>query len=309
MTAPTYVGRTCPLCRTPIQPDSAVAVCSACGVPHHRACWEHHGRCTTPGCPGMAFDPAAESMPSTPEAALVSAEPAFAAPSPQPASVLPPPQPAQPMPGAHLPPQQTQTYPPPQQFIPPPAYPNQAFASPNQRTEYMYLEQNVLVIRKGLALPPICIATGTNLNLEHRQRNEIWVQGWLAFLILFGVVGIVIYFVVYFCTKQSGSFAFFINRDAEARHRWIVALDWLAFPVLFASSFVFFLNEGIFGDFAMGFGILMIFISIFGPAIAYLVFHKKYTVTKMEGEYIWLKFRNPSIAPALYHAFYSQWQQ
>ena len=52
MTHGTYVGKTCPYCQTPIKPGVPVAVCSACGMPHHAECWHENGRCTTFGCSG-----------------------------------------------------------------------------------------------------------------------------------------------------------------------------------------------------------------------------------------------------------------
>lgn len=53
MTHETYVGKTCPYCQTPIKPGVPVAVCSACGMPHHAECWRENGRCTTFGCGGQ----------------------------------------------------------------------------------------------------------------------------------------------------------------------------------------------------------------------------------------------------------------
>ncbi|MGI6294808.1 MAG: RING finger protein [Armatimonadota bacterium] len=46
------VGKTCPYCQYPIKPGEPVIECGQCGMPHHKACWEHNGGCTTYGCSG-----------------------------------------------------------------------------------------------------------------------------------------------------------------------------------------------------------------------------------------------------------------
>lgn len=40
----------CPFCQTEIAPDAERVVCSSCGIPHHRECWQENGGCTTYGC-------------------------------------------------------------------------------------------------------------------------------------------------------------------------------------------------------------------------------------------------------------------
>lgn len=44
------IGKTCPYCQYPIKPGEPVIECGQCGMPHHKACWEHNGGCTTYGC-------------------------------------------------------------------------------------------------------------------------------------------------------------------------------------------------------------------------------------------------------------------
>lgn len=41
----------CPVCGDAVRPDESVR-CPACDTPHHRECWEFHGRCATYGCRG-----------------------------------------------------------------------------------------------------------------------------------------------------------------------------------------------------------------------------------------------------------------
>lgn len=43
-------GKICPYCQSPIKPDSHPVVCTSCGIPHHRQCWEENGGCTSFGC-------------------------------------------------------------------------------------------------------------------------------------------------------------------------------------------------------------------------------------------------------------------
>ena len=45
-----YVGKICPYCKTAIKEGEDVIACPACGIPHHRGCWEENNGCTTFGC-------------------------------------------------------------------------------------------------------------------------------------------------------------------------------------------------------------------------------------------------------------------
>lgn len=46
----TFKNKTCPYCQSKIKDDLDVIVCSLCGTPHHRECYEENGGCTTYGC-------------------------------------------------------------------------------------------------------------------------------------------------------------------------------------------------------------------------------------------------------------------
>lgn len=43
-------NKTCPYCQSKIKSGADFIVCSHCGVPHHRECWEENKGCTTYGC-------------------------------------------------------------------------------------------------------------------------------------------------------------------------------------------------------------------------------------------------------------------
>jgi len=45
-----HVNKTCPFCQSKIGETDRVAVCGACGIPHHEECWRENGGCTTFGC-------------------------------------------------------------------------------------------------------------------------------------------------------------------------------------------------------------------------------------------------------------------
>lgn len=47
-----YVGKICPHCKKELTEDDEIAVCSKCGLPQHKACWEENGGCATYGCIG-----------------------------------------------------------------------------------------------------------------------------------------------------------------------------------------------------------------------------------------------------------------
>jgi ketosteroid isomerase-like protein len=43
-------NKTCPYCQSKIKDSSGFIICSQCGTPHHKECWEENGGCTTYGC-------------------------------------------------------------------------------------------------------------------------------------------------------------------------------------------------------------------------------------------------------------------
>ncbi|MBL8005982.1 MAG: DUF4440 domain-containing protein [Ignavibacteria bacterium] len=43
-------NKTCPYCQSRIKNGADFTVCSHCGVPHHKECWEENKGCTTYGC-------------------------------------------------------------------------------------------------------------------------------------------------------------------------------------------------------------------------------------------------------------------
>lgn len=57
---PAVVGKTCPYCKTSIQPSTKLKVCPSCKVAHHAACWSEKGSCTTRGCSSKDSDDESE---------------------------------------------------------------------------------------------------------------------------------------------------------------------------------------------------------------------------------------------------------
>ncbi len=45
-------GRACPYCRFTLKEGAELAVCGACGAPHHSDCWHDNGGCAVFGCAG-----------------------------------------------------------------------------------------------------------------------------------------------------------------------------------------------------------------------------------------------------------------
>lgn len=52
-----YFGRMCPYCKGVFVDDDEIVICSDCGKPHHRQCWETNRGCTTDDCQGTVESP------------------------------------------------------------------------------------------------------------------------------------------------------------------------------------------------------------------------------------------------------------
>ena len=50
------IGKICPFCKTAITEADEVKVCPACGIPHHKGCWEENHGCTTFGCSEQHYE-------------------------------------------------------------------------------------------------------------------------------------------------------------------------------------------------------------------------------------------------------------
>jgi Oxygen-sensitive ribonucleoside-triphosphate reductase len=50
------IGKVCPFCKTKIKDGDEVIVCPACGIPHHKGCWEENKGCTTFGCKEQHYE-------------------------------------------------------------------------------------------------------------------------------------------------------------------------------------------------------------------------------------------------------------
>jgi len=53
---PDIIGKVCPYCQSAFEPGGPLAVCTACRMPHHAACWAHNHGCTTFGCSEMPYE-------------------------------------------------------------------------------------------------------------------------------------------------------------------------------------------------------------------------------------------------------------
>ncbi len=45
-----YKNKICPYCQSRLKKGADITVCFACGVPHHRECWDENSGCTSYGC-------------------------------------------------------------------------------------------------------------------------------------------------------------------------------------------------------------------------------------------------------------------
>lgn len=60
-------GKTCPYCQSPLKKNADAIICSSCGTPHHKECWDDNKGCTTYGC---KLNPASVESLQIPEGAI-----------------------------------------------------------------------------------------------------------------------------------------------------------------------------------------------------------------------------------------------
>lgn len=268
MTMSTVAGRVCPLCQTAIAPGIEVVACNACGAAYHRACWDRAQHCATPGCAGQPYLAANPPLPTT---APPVASPPPGTPYVQPAPIVPP---------------------------PPPVYPGYGQpSSVGARVGELSLEAgNTLIVPDGFVFPPLCLATGRSDDLVQRRRPESWAPTWVWITIL---AGLLVALIVYYCVRKTGNITISLTRDYLARKTAVLLANWGAFVVLFFGAFFFFNDSD-----TAGIGAIMIIASFIVPLVIAAIFlQNPYTVTKIDQGYLWLKFKQPDMAQAVYETY------
>jgi hypothetical protein len=163
-------------------------------------------------------------------------------------------------------------------------------------------EKNILVIPEGGSLPPICIATGRTDNLVQQKRTEVWCPSWIALILLPTCLviffGLLVLLIIYFAVRKIGNIHIYLNRE-YIHKRMAIFLGNLGLFITIFTSGVLMLRYS--EDNVLG--VVLLLVSFLSPLIIYLIFMQTYTVHKIENGYIWLKFRKPEIAKAIYTAY------
>ena len=82
-------------------------------------------------------------------------------------------------------------------------------------------EGNVLFVDKGVELPDVCIFSGEPTS-EGRARKKLqWAPSWLAVLI---VISPLVYIIVYYLVRETGTLGFSIGRAARKRRASGIAI-------------------------------------------------------------------------------------
>lgn len=184
--------------------------------------------------------------------------------------------------------------------IPPPPQMAMAYA-PMQApvVQDIYLEaNNTLIVRDGAMLPDVCVITGSTNNLVRRQRLETWVPSWVGFVYL---AGILIGAIVSAVMRKTGRVHYAIEKECAAQRLMLLLINWGIFLALLAGMIAAFIMES-----SGGLGAFLLLAAIIAPAIVYYAGIRLYAIQKIDNGYLWIKFRKPEIAQALYGAYLSQ---
>jgi hypothetical protein len=76
---------------------------------------------------------------------------------------------------------------------------------------------------------------------------------------------------------------------------------WALFAVTLIGAIAAFSNDA-----TVVLGVFLIIASLFAPLILYLAALQLYTIQKIDNGYVWIKFRKPETAQALYAAYLVQ---
>ncbi|MHB0939626.1 MAG: hypothetical protein ACYDCO_27505 [Armatimonadota bacterium] len=150
-------------------------------------------------------------------------------------------------------------------------------------------------------LPDVCVVTGSANHLLRRQRNESWVPSWVWLIYL--LVGVLPGAIVAAVVRKTGRVHYAIEQECAARRFRLLLINWGIFLVLLGVAIASFFTGS---ESAAGLGAFLLLADIIVPAIVYFVGIQLYSIQKIENGYIWIKFRKPETAQAMYAAYLGQ---
>jgi hypothetical protein len=123
---------------------------------------------------------------------------------------------------------------------------------------------NKLIVTRGAMLPPYCVKCAQPADGAPWQKNFAWCNPLLAFLLILGLIGIVVYIIVYYSARKQMMLIVPLceeHRRARRTKLWVGSLLLITSPLLMVIGAIVDKNE------LLGFGLFSFLVMAIGGAV------------------------------------------
>ncbi len=153
-------------------------------------------------------------------------------------------------------------------------------------SQEVFMQDDLLIVPKTYTFPPICLHTGSTENLSKPIKRAVtWYHPAWALLILTGVI---IFLIVVLCIQKKGLLVFQLSLAAK-KVRWRkILISWGVFFSCFVLSYLGnVLDQPVW--------IVLAFLSILTSLILWVSWCKILTVTKIDDQFVYLRFKDQEL--------------
>ncbi|MBC7966455.1 MAG: hypothetical protein H7Z17_11100 [Fuerstia sp.] len=107
-------------------------------------------------------------------------------------------------------------------------------------TDRFYVDGSLIMCGTTVELPEICVLTGDRDDLVKVTKTISWLPKWYSVLILFGLIGIIVYIVLRVTQQKKCNAGYYLSRSSRNFRRFLTVVGWLGFT----ASIVFMIVAG-----------------------------------------------------------------
>lgn len=158
-------------------------------------------------------------------------------------------------------------------------------------TDRFYVDGSLIMCGTTVELPEICVLTGDRDDLVKVTKTISWLPKWYSVLILFGLIGIIVYIVLRVTQQKKCNASYYLSRSSRNFRRFLTVVGWLGFT----ASIVFMIVAGNMDIVSADILLLTGIVAIFGFLVMAILGQLPIRIDRHEnGVKFWLKgFKQP----------------
>lgn len=96
-------------------------------------------------------------------------------------------------------------------------------------SDRFYVDGNLIMCGTAVELPEICVLTGDRDDLVKVTKTVSWLPKWYSFLLLFGLIGIIVFIVLRLTQQKKCHAGYYLSRSSRNFRRFLTGVGWLGF--------------------------------------------------------------------------------